>query len=305
MKRLASLIFVLFITVNFVSAQQTPPKQNSDEAAQLKQEADAFYQKQDWQNAAAVYEKIVKLEEANAGARYRPGISLLNLGKNAEAQTHLEKVFTASPNAVFALALARASARLGNKEKTYEILEKSTAMGGIAPETLTAEKDFAAFKEESRFQDLVRKSDLAANPCKARPEFRQFDFWVGEWDAKNAQGIVVGSSSIQLILNQCVIFENWNTPVSSGKSFSNFNANDGKWYQTWVTDKGGLTHYVGEFKDGKMFLVSENTVSGKKTLNRMTFSKLPNGDVRQYGDSSTDDGKTWTPTFDFIYMRKK
>jgi hypothetical protein len=305
MKRLTRLIFILFISVNFVSAQTTSLTQAAGATAALKQEANDFYQKQDWQKAASAYEKIVRLEEANAGARYRYGVSLLNLNKTAEAQTQLETVFNKSPNAVFALALARVYARTGSKEKAYEVLDKSTTMGGIAPETLTAEKDFAAFAGAPRFKELLRKSDLAVNPCKAKPEFRQFDFWIGEWDAKNAQGVVVGSSSIQLILNQCVIFENWNTPVSSGKSFNIFNASDGKWYQTWVTDKGGLTHYVGEFKDGKMMLVAENTANGKKTLNRMTFSKLPNGDVRQHGETSADEGKTWTTSFDFTYVRKK
>ena len=308
MKKLAGLILVLVISVNFVSAQTTPPTQAVaavGATAEMKQQANEFYQKQDWPNAAAAYEKILRLEEANAGARYRYGVALLNLNKNAEAQTQLEKVFTASPNAIFALALARTYARAGNKEKAYEILDKSAGLGGVPPETLTAEKDFAAFKDEARFKELVQKSDLAVNPCKARPEFRQFDFWIGEWNAKNAQGVTVGSSSIQLILNQCVIFENWTTPVSSGKSFNVFNANDGKWYQTWVTDKGALTHYVGEFKDGKMTLVAETMQNGKKTLQKMTFSRLPNGDVRQHGESSTDDGKTWTTTFDFTYVRKK
>lgn len=305
MKKLADLLFMLFITVGFVYSQQTPPAQTSGASLEMKQEANDFYQKQDWQKAAQAYEKILRLEETNVGARYRYGVSLLNLDKLAEAQTQLEKVFSTAPNGVFALALARVYARSGNREKAYEILDKSTVLGGIAPETLMAEKDFAALKDEQKFKDLLQKSDLAVNPCKAKPEFRQFDFWIGEWDAKNPQGIIVGSSSIQLILNQCVIFENWNTPVSSGKSFNIYNANEGKWYQTWVTDKGGLTNYVGEFKDGKMILVSENVVNGKKTLNRMTFSKLPGGDVRQHGESSTDDGKTWATTFDFTYTRKK
>lgn len=276
----------------------------SDATAELKQEANDFYQKQDWQNAANAYEKIVKLEDKNIGARYRLGVSLLNLGKTAEAQPHLESVFNASPNPIFALALARVYARSGDKEKTYEIIEKSAKMGGIAPESLTGEKDFEKFRNDQGFRDLVQKSDLAVNPCKAKPEFRQFDFWIGEWNAKNAQGITVGSSSIQLILHECVIFENWSTPVSSGKSFSNFDVKDGKWHQTWVDDKGSLTHYDGEFADGKMILAAEISVNGRKNLARMTFSKLPNGDVRQLGENSSDDGKTWTKTFDFIYSKK-
>jgi hypothetical protein len=45
--------------------------------------------------------------------------------------------------------------------------------------------------------------------------------------------------------------------------------------------------------------------NGTKTTARMTFSKLDNGDVRQHGENSTDGGKTWTTTFDFIYVRVK
>ena len=272
---------------------------------EMRTQANDFYQKQDWKNAAAAYEKIVKLEDANVGARYRYGVSLMNLNKNAEAKTNLEKVFTASPNPVFALSLAKVYARLGDKEKTYEILEKSITLGGISPDILNADKDFDALKNDSRFKDLVKKSDVSVNPCKASEAFRQFDFWIGEWDAKNAQGITVGSSSIQLILGQCVILENWSTPVMNGKSFNIYDTNDKKWHQTWVDDKGTFTHYIGEFKDGKMVYVAEIMISGKKALAKMTFSKLPNGDVRQFGENSTDEGKTWTISFDFIYSRKK
>jgi hypothetical protein len=300
MRKPLRLIFVLAVLAGIVSAQQTAAV-----TPEMRAEAAAFYQKQDWQNAAKAYEKIVSLDETNVGARYRFGVSLLNLNRTEEARIHLEKVFTAAPNPIFALALGRVYARLNEKEKAFEVLEKSPTMGGIAPEALTAEKDFAAWRDEQRFKDLVKKSDLAVNPCKAKPEFRQFDFWIGEWDAKNTQGITVGSSSVQLILNQCIIFENWSTPVSSGKSFNVFNSADNKWHQSWVDDKGTFTHYVGEFKDDKMILIAEATAAGKKTLLKMTFSKLANGDVRQFGENSVDEGKTWTTAFDFTYTRKK
>lgn len=272
---------------------------------EMRAEANGFYQKQDWQNAAEAYAKIVRTEEANFGAHYRLGLSLLGLNKNAEAQPHLEKAFNGAPNPFFALALARVYARAGNKDMAYEVLDKTPAMGGIVPETLSAEADFASFRNEPRFKELVQKSDFAVNPCKASPNFRQFDFWIGEWDAKNVQGVTVGSSSIQLILGQCVIFENWTTPVSSGKSFNIYDTKDGKWHQNWVDDRGTYAHYVGELKDGKMVYVADTVRNGVKTLAKMTFSKLPNGDVRQHGESSADEGKTWTTTFDFTYVRKK
>jgi len=271
----------------------------------MRSTANDAYQKQDWTAAAAGFEKIVKVEEKNAGARYRYGIALLNLNRNEEALANFESAMSISANAVFALAAARAYARTGKKDKVYEMLEKSLTMGGIAPASLTGEKDFAAFRDEPRFVQFVKKSDLAVNPCKARPEFRQFDFWVGEWMPQNAQGVTVGTSSIQLILGSCIIFENWETPVSAGKSFNLYDTRDGKWHQTWVDGKGSMTHYTGGLVDDKMVLASESTQNGKKTLARMTYTKLENGDVGQHGENSTDDGKTWTTSFDFIYVRKK
>ena len=36
-------------------------------------------------------------------------------------------------------------------------------------------------------------------------------------------------------------------------------------------------------------------------LVRMSYSKNADGSVRQFGEQSTDEGKTWQPSFDFTY----
>ena len=273
---------------------------------EMRTEANKYYSASDWVNAVTAYEKIVKLEPANPNANYRLGLSFLNLNKMAEAQTHLEKAMTASPNPIFALALARSYARVGNKAKAFEVIEKSTKAGGIAPEALIAEKDLAQWKDDAGFKDLIAKSDLAVNPCKASTEFRQFDFWIGEWDVKNPQGVPSGSSSIQLMLGQCVIFENWSGGGgSNGKSFNIYDTNDKKWHQTYVDDKGTFTHYIGSLINGEMVITADTVIGGKRTFAKMTFSKMPNGDVRQHGENSIDEGKIWTTSFDLTYSRKK
>ena len=303
--RFQNTAFTLFVMLLAASAfSQSQPA--SAVTPEMRAEANKFYQASDWERAAAAYEKIVSLEPANPNAKYRLGVVALNLNRTANAQKHLEAAMAASPNAVYALALARAFARAGNKPKAFETIEKSIPLGGIAPETLNAEKDFAVWREDAGFKDLVRRSDLAVNPCKASPEFRQFDFWIGEWDVKNQQGVPSGSSSIQLILGQCIIFENWTGGSgTNGKSFNIYDTNDKKWHQTWVDDKGTFTHYIGGLINGEMVVTADTIVSGKPTLAKMTFTKMPNGDVRQHGENSTDGGKTWTTSFDLIYSRKK
>ncbi len=145
------------------------------------------------------------------------------------------------------------------------------------------------------------------SPCKSRPEHRQFDFWVGEWDVLNPQGQQAGTNSVQLILNDCVVFENWTgARGANGKSFNVYNAAKGKWQQTWVDNFGGILELFGEYKDGAMRLNGERKgADGRVTLSRLTFTKLDGGRVRQLWEQSADDGKTWTVAFDGTYVRKK
>jgi hypothetical protein len=280
--------------------------QTSAITPEMRAEANGFYVAGDWVKAAAAYEKLVALDKAASGPSYRFGNSLLNLGKAAEALPYIEHALTVAPNAIFALTVARAFALTGNKAKSFEALEKTAVMGGLTADMLNGQKEFAGWKGDKLFNDVVAKLDKIALPCKAAPEFRQFDFWIGEWDVKTQQGGIAGSSSVQLILGQCIIFENWTSGAgSSGKSFNIYDVSDKQWHQTWVSDKGVFTHYKGGLKEGSMVVVADTVVGGKKTLAKMTFSKLPNGDVRQFGENSVDEGKTWTPSFDLIYSKKK
>ncbi|MBV8858050.1 MAG: alpha/beta hydrolase [Acidobacteria bacterium] len=53
------------------------------------------------------------------------------------------------------------------------------------------------------------RAERAQQPCMSAPEHRQFDFWVGEWDVRNARGRPVGTSRIERVEDGCVIMENW------------------------------------------------------------------------------------------------
>jgi len=145
-----------------------------------------------------------------------------------------------------------------------------------------------------------------AHPCRFAPEYRQFDFWVGEWDVTE-KGKPAGKSSIQLILDDCILFENWTgTSGYSGKSFNLYNARIGKWQQKWVDSGGQLIEFEGGIKDGAMILIGDSVDSaGKKVLTRMVFTNPDKDHVRQVWDQSADNGKTWTVLFDGLYTRKK
>jgi hypothetical protein len=46
-------------------------------------------------------------------------------------------------------------------------------------------------------------------------------------------------------------------------------------------------------------------VNGKKIIPRLTFYNVDANTVRQFAESSDDDGKTWTTVYDFKYIRRQ
>ena len=154
---------------------------------------------------------------------------------------------------------------------------------------------------------------FSQQPC-SDPVYRQFDFWIGEWEAFNLKGVKSGDSRIELILDSCVIVENWtSTSVIkglryAGKSYNTYNAAKKKWQQYWVDNGGGVTEYFnGHYEEGKMILETDNEKQKDGTFKilKMTFHNLGPDKVRQHGESSTDGGKTWKTDFDLEYRRKK
>jgi hypothetical protein len=152
------------------------------------------------------------------------------------------------------------------------------------------------------------------SPCGSNPVYRQFDFWVGEWEAFGIKGQKAGDSKISIILDSCVILEEWTSTgkqggiTYAGKSFNTFNVATGQWQQTWVDNAGGSNEYLlGKFEDGKIIYSSKPFPFSKDTMaiRRMTFYNLSADKLRQLGEITKNDGATWTTEYDLEYRRKK
>jgi len=160
---------------------------------------------------------------------------------------------------------------------------------------------------------LLSQSLFAQKPCSL-PVFRQFDFWVGNWEAFATNGKKAGDSNISIMLDSCVILEEWTSASAqqgltySGKSFNMYNVATKQWQQTWVDNTGNTTEFLrGDASDGKIVYYADKVMDpkGKPFMRRLNFTKLSDDKVRQFGERSDDEGKTWTAEYDLEYRRKK
>jgi hypothetical protein len=150
-----------------------------------------------------------------------------------------------------------------------------------------------------------------SKPCSA-PEYRQFDFWEGDWEVYDAddRSKPVARVRVESILDGCVlreIYEGGNGLV--GQSFSIYDGSRRLWHQTWVTNRGQLVSLEGRFEAGRMTL--EGAVhgpspgsGGNSEIWRGVWSPEAGG-VRETAEASTDGGATWKPLFDLFFRRRR
>jgi hypothetical protein len=141
-------------------------------------------------------------------------------------------------------------------------------------------------------------------PCSSA-EFHQFDFWIGKWTVTDSAGKQLGTNEIISVSGGCGLLENWqDTGSGSGKSLNMYEASAGHWTQTWVGSGGGVLRLSGGLQDGKMVLGDDRVTARGPVKDRITWTPLPDGRVRQTWDISTDGGATWQTTFDGYYAHR-
>lgn len=213
------------------------------------------------------------------------------------------------PLALGGFDMACAYSATGQKDKAIEVLTEAVKQGYAQPDRLSSEPSLQLLKGDPRFSALLDKAAHNQKPCAYNAENRQFDFWVGDWNAVDATtGITAGSSRIEKELGECVIWENWTSANSNfkGKSYNVYNPDLKRWEQFWVDNVGGMTHFYGELKDGVMDYWTDDITQpdGSKLKRHLQFFNLSPDKVRQFSQKSTDGGKTWTLDYDLTYNRR-
>lgn len=268
-------------------------------------QADQLYQSKEYAKASAAYLEMTQGEKVDPGIWFKLGLCYHELGQLDQALAAYKKAEAGGVNRIQLMwRLARLYARKQDKDQALVYIKKVADAGFAQPELLKTEADFAPLHEDARYQAALAAIEKSAHPCDTGP-FRDFDFWVGEWDVTSA-GVAAGTSSIQQILNQCVILENYTGQGGyAGKSLNIYDTGSKEWKQFWVDNGGSLVEFHGNYSDGKLEYHADTTQpDGTRVQRRMIFVKMPEGKVRQYSEQSPDGGKTWSLEYDLLYTKK-
>lgn len=307
MRLLACLGILAGVSLATLPGSAAAETVSSGTPAVTPQAADSVFQRQDWPAATRAYESLTRREPNNGRYWNRLGASHYGAKRYQAAVDAWTRCEAIGHNPVVMYNLGAGYALLNDKDRAFEWLDKAVTAGFQQEAQLQNDADLAGLRHDPRYVELAARIHAATTPCEARPESHAFDFWIGNWDVKNPQGQLAGHSRIEQILGQCVILENWTgTQGGSGKSFNAYDAASGAWRQFWVDDRGTVAEFTGGvYKDGAMrFVTHSKAADGSEILGRMSFHNLSPDRVRQWKESSTDAGKTWTTDYDFTYERK-
>lgn len=292
--RTAAAIFtLLLLTASFPANAQTPREQ-----------ADAAFGASEWTEAANLYREILTAEGDDPNVLYLLGTTQMQLGNYQAALAAVEQAMEIGyPEVPARFAIAKIAAAMGNTETSFLNLERIASLGSSRQviQRLEADSEFDAMRSDARFAAVL--SELT--PCNTAA-YRQFDFWLGEWEVQNPQGQVVGQNSITAVLDGCMLIENWTgLGGSKGVSINYYDHRDGSWTQTYRDNTGNIATWpnlIGGLKEGAMTLESAPGVS---PMSRWVWTKISDDKVRQMAEVSTDEGATWNVVWDSYYLRKQ
>lgn len=139
-------------------------------------------------------------------------------------------------------------------------------------------------------------------------EYRQFDFWIGDWDtfeAEDPNGPSVARAWVTPLVDGCALHERYEQADGLvGDSILSFDPVRRQWQQTWITNRGSNMVLWGELRDGALVLEGEvHLHDGATVLQRITW-RTEGDAVRESAVLSRDGGARWEPAFDVVFRKR-
>ena len=142
--------------------------------------------------------------------------------------------------------------------------------------------------------------------CATSAAHRAFDFWVGNWEVRDAQGKLQGYNRVTAVQDGCALQEHWHSVRGgTGQSINYYHPGYRQWRQLW-TDAGASIIDIRGGLDGEAMVLSGTIYyldSREERLFRGRWTPLADGRVRQFFEEQDTSG-AWQPWFEGFYSRR-
>jgi len=299
-------LLIIFIVISANSVAQSTVKKNMAYA-------DSLFYARDFNQSGVIYKTLIADTSHDALHLNRLAYTELMSKNYKEAELHLNRALASHPSiqlkASILSRLARVSAVQNKTSDAVILLDSAVANGYLSFPELDTLDDFSKIRNNAAFVVVRNKLYNSIYPCYQDKQSREFDFWIGDWDVYvTGTSSYAGHSFIQQISGGCAILENWQSAISEGKSLNFIDDSTHKWKQVWVGSyPNGKQDFVnGEYKDSVMrFTFTTLGAQGHAMQGKFSFFNQGPDQVRQLNETSSDNGKSWTVSYDFTYKRRK
>lgn len=137
-------------------------------------------------------------------------------------------------------------------------------------------------------------------PLCSSDSFKQFDFWLGEWDVSTPDGTIAGQNRITREENGCLILERWvSVSGGTGQSYNYYNPATEKWRQVWVGAGAMIDYEGGLTPTGSMKLEGTITYIGTAQTAPFTgeWTLNKDGSVTQHFEQYDAENDSWQVWF--------
>ena len=154
----------------------------------------------------------------------------------------------------------------------------------------------------------VANADTAAPARCSAAEYRQFDFWIGDWDTfdmEEQSDASIARARIAPIVGGCALHELYEQSDGLvGDSILSFDPVRRQWQQTCITNRGSNMVLWGELRDGALVLEGEVHLHDGGTVRQRITWRREGDAVRETAELSRDGGVRWEPAFDVLFRKR-
>jgi hypothetical protein len=283
--------------MGFVAAQDSP----------LAEPAQLAFEEGRWADAIREYREILAAYPEDRIGWLRIAQAERALGRYEAALASLDRALqNLAPEAMVHLERARNFIGLGRLDDAMGELETADHLELRARELLEAAPDLEPLRDHPEFDRIYANVRARVFPCEGMPEAAEFDFWLGRWEVRGADGTLLGHNTVTRDVGGCAVRESWEgTPGQSGTSLTFYLPSRGQWRHVWIGSAGTHIDMTGGLVDGEMRMEGTIEYLGEDQVIafRGAWSRGAGGLVRQRMEQFDLVGQSWELWFDGIYRR--